>query len=380
MSSKQRGSIIDRGPNKHLLRVFLGRDGRTGKRMYSSKTFEGTISAAKKELTTMLGSVDEKTFIVPKKQTVQAFVTAWLKDRSDLSAGAKYDYQDRMEKDIYPFIGGLQLSQLSPQHMRMVYGKLQTERKLSARTIQYTHTVFSQAMSVAVEDGRLLKNPCLNKSVADARPSVKKEKVPVLTQMEMVAVLAAETDKKYHAMWFVMLMTGLRPQEAGALKWEDLEDDRLIISRARHRMAPVSDTLKTDAAYRTIHLDADTLQVLQQYRATQAKEILKAGSTYVRDDYIFASSTGATISSSTVYRYWRDALATAGLSHRKLYVTRHSHASHLIDMGENVKAVSERMGHSDPAMTLRVYTHTLPETDKRLATAAQGMLRLEKKA
>lgn len=39
---------------------------------------------------------------------------------------------------------------------------------------------------------------------------------------------------------------------------------------------------------------------------------------------------------------------------------RHSHATDLLAHGEHPKVVQERLGHYDPAFTLRVYSHVLP--------------------
>jgi len=54
----------------------------------------------------------------------------------------------------------------------------------------------------------------------------------------------------------------------------------------------------------------------------------------------------------------RPALAAAGLpTTYRTYDLRHAHASLLIDLGAYALDVSHRMGHSDPAVTLRVYGH-----------------------
>ena len=54
----------------------------------------------------------------------------------------------------------------------------------------------------------------------------------------------------------------------------------------------------------------------------------------------------------------RPALRAAGLPETfRTYDLRHSHASVMIDLGVNLLALAQRMGHSDPAMTLRLYGH-----------------------
>lgn len=52
-----------------------------------------------------------------------------------------------------------------------------------------------------------------------------------------------------------------------------------------------------------------------------------------------------------------------------MYALRHFYASALLDTGENIKAVSEYMGHADPALTLRVYARLMPESRERARRA-----------
>jgi integrase len=52
-----------------------------------------------------------------------------------------------------------------------------------------------------------------------------------------------------------------------------------------------------------------------------------------------------------------------------MHALRHFYASALLDAGENIKAVSEYMGHADPGLTLRVYAHLMPDSRKRARCA-----------
>jgi integrase len=46
---------------------------------------------------------------------------------------------------------------------------------------------------------------------------------------------------------------------------------------------------------------------------------------------------------------------------------RHTAASLLLSRGQSLRAVSQRLGHSNPALTLKVYAHCLPSDDAQLA-------------
>ena len=64
----------------------------------------------------------------------------------------------------------------------------------------------------------------------------------------------------------------------------------------------------------------------------------------------------------------RPALIAAGLPpNTRTYDLRHAHASMLIDLGANVLAVAQRMGHSDATVTLREYGHLFAGVQERLS-------------
>jgi integrase len=98
---------------------------------------------------------------------------------------------------------------------------------------------------------------------------------------------------------------------------------------------------------------------------------------------IFTNTVGGIVwrSNFNVHE-WKRSLAAAGLiptpepgkpyaSARQhgMHALRHFYASVLLDAGESIKAVSEYLGHADPAMTLRVYAHLMPSSTERARRA-----------
>jgi integrase len=52
-----------------------------------------------------------------------------------------------------------------------------------------------------------------------------------------------------------------------------------------------------------------------------------------------------------------------------MHALRHFYASTLLDAGESVKALAAYLGHTDPAFTLRTYTHLMPSREERTRRA-----------
>lgn len=74
---------------------------------------------------------------------------------------------------------------------------------------------------------------------------------------------------------------------------------------------------------------------------------------------------------------WKPALVKAGVElHRDngCHALRHYYASVLLDAGENIKAVSEYLGHADAGFTLRTYTHLMPSSADRTRHAIDAAL------
>ncbi len=89
------------------------------------------------------------------------------------------------------------------------------------------------------------------------------------------------------------------------------------------------------------------------------------------ESWIFTAPQGGPV----VYTHfmdgsWRPACAKAGIPKGTgPHALRHHYASLLIKHGESVKTVSERLGHTNAAMTLNIYTHLWPDSEERTRAA-----------
>ncbi len=75
-------------------------------------------------------------------------------------------------------------------------------------------------------------------------------------------------------------------------------------------------------------------------------------------------------------RIWAPARKAAGVTHPTrqdgTHALRHHYAS-VLNAGENIKALSEYLGHHDPGFTLRTYTHLMPNSTARTQRAIDGL-------
>ena len=122
---------------------------------------------------------------------------------------------------------------------------------------------------------------------------------------------------------------------------------------------------KTDAGDRDIPIPA---WLCDDLAAMLAERSAGDPGSLGRSDYLFLRPTGLPLNLDKFRQdVIRPALRAAGLPESlRTYDIRHSHASLLIDQGANPLAVAQRMGHTDPAVTLRVYGHLFAGAQEEL--------------
>jgi integrase len=130
---------------------------------------------------------------------------------------------------------------------------------------------------------------------------------------------------------------------------------------------------KTKAGRRTISLSGACVAALREHQARQLEERVRA-ETWEDLDLVFCNRLGRPMAKENLLRgsFW-PLLQRAGLPHMRFHDLRHSCASILLAENVNPKVVQEMLGHSSIAVTMDVYSHTLPTMQ---ADAAERMDRL----
>lgn len=376
----KRGQLIPRGEKKWLVRVYVGRD-QQGKRQYSAKTVQGTANEARQELTKMLREADTKTLVRRSTQTFSEYLEDWYKTKIDVTEQTLNSYKYLMEHHVIPPLGTLKLHEVSPHVLQSLYSDMKERKGLSPRTIRYTHAVLHQAFEWAVEPGKLLAaNP-----TARLKLPKKIKRAPTFLSAEQIAAVLEKTQgDRLYPLWHLLLHTGLRPQEALALKWGDFEHTKHGVQATIVRTVvndgyghfSVRDTTKTEGSKRTVSIADSTWEVLQNHRRHQAQETMLIGERYDRQEYVFATRVGRILDRTNVAQRWKTALRKAGIAIKaRFYDTRHSHATTLLNNGVDIALVSKRLGHRSIQTTLSHYAFLLPETDRKMAEVMEQVVK-----
>lgn len=262
----------------------------------------------------------------------------------------------------YPAFGARRLSSIRPTQIQAWVTSL-TSNGLAPST---TRTVFNTVRAVfraAVQDRVIARSPCDGVKT----PAIPRRQVVPLT-VPQVNALARAVPVRYRALVITGAGTGLRPGELFGLQVRDVDFLRRTLRVERQLQQTAGHGVyacppKTARSHRTVPLPKVVVDALAAH--------LKSYPVASQDDYVFRMQQGGPVVRTAFYdSVWRQAVSSAGLPKGTgMHALRHAYASLLIAGGESVKVVSERLGHTNAAMTLNTYSHLFPDTEEKTRKA-----------
>jgi integrase len=377
-----RGHIRQRGKASWSIVLDLGRDA-TGKRIQKWHSVKGTKKDAERELPKLLNSVHNGTYVEPVRMTVAEYLDRWLKDYAHTNVAAKtYDrYEQIVRVHLKPDLGNYNLSKLQPLHIQSSYSKaLESGRKdgkeggLSAQTVLHHHRILREALQQAVRWQLLARNPA--DAVEPPRPS--RKEMSVIDETQTAQLLEEISGTWIFVPCMLAIATGMRRGEILAVRWQDLDLEAGVI-RARRSLQQAKGGLSFKDTKgkkgRAIKLPAFAVDLLRRHRVEQAKQRLQFGPAYDDEDLVCARLHGTPISPNELTAAFAAVIRESDLPRVRFHDLRHSHATQLLRQGIHPKVVSERLGHSNIAITLDVYSHVLPDMQDEAARRIDSALR-----
>lgn len=184
---------------------------------------------------------------------------------------------------------------------------------------------------------------------------------------------ATARESRWWTVWRLALATGMRRGELCALAWSAVDLDAGTVRVNRSAAQIVQEVVVTDTKSgedRKVALDSATVAALKAWRKQQAAEQLKAGEAWQdTGGLVFTWPDGSRVLPDLLSKSFVAQQDGLGLPRLTLHGCRHSHACTLLRAGISVHVVAARLGHADPSLTLRVYSHAIP-SDCAAAAAA----------
>jgi integrase len=363
----------------YLVRVEFPPDPVTGKRRQRSKSYN-TKKEAEKALSAWLVEIEYGTAIEPSKLTTGDLLERWFAvHRTDLRPASVALYETMLNRHIIPDLGAVPLLKLAPQHLTTFYaekrrnGKLNGSGGLSSRSVRILHNIIHEALDWAV------KHQILARNVTDAidAPKFSYKEKQVWTAEESRRLLAAAADHEWGPLFLMLLSTGMRRGECLGLRWRDLDWQAGKVRIAQQVTAVKGQIAlgepKTPKARRSVTLAPSCLAALKEHRSGQLESRLKARE-WEDHDLIFCTSRGKPIHPRNVGRTLDRLCEVAGVPRLSVHQTRHTHTTLLFQDGQNIKMISERLGHSSVGVTLEIYAHLAENAQDAAASAMDRLL------
>lgn len=294
------------------------------------------------------------------------FLKLWLEDvvRPSKRPETYRSYKTTIEQHLAPSrLGGMQLRDLREVQIQHVFV---AKAKGATRSQELALIVLRRALSQAVKWNMLAINPA--NDIEAPRRTI--EEMRVLTLEQTRTFLDAAAGDRLFALYFLALDTGMRQGELLALRWADVDFDRgkLRVVRQRNNHSGAMVPVKTAKSRRSIDLSAETLDVLREHRKALKREGLDV-------ELVFPNVDGGALSPQNVRnRSYLPLQKAAGIVPPiRFHDLRHTAATLMLAEGMSIKAVSERLGHANPAITMNIYQH-VTETMHRETADTMGRL------
>lgn len=365
---------------------LVDEDGQPG---FHTKTFPRRTDA-KEYLEELRAAEKSGAAVVESEQTLSEFFDEYL-EAVDVKERTSTSYKQLFNLYIKPRLGSVPLKNVTPRRIQNLYNFL--KKPLSPRTVRLVHSVLHSAL----DHGVALKLIRTNPSEGLKLPSKQRSEISYLQGKEIKELLEQIKPSPYAPLFEFMLATGVRPGEARAVMWSDIDRKKktVLIQRTASDSKPWTfEETKTAKSKRTISLPQQTVDMLKELQTQQteyAKQRAEEGDPWADLGLVFTTPAGEPLERRNLNRkHLKPALLrVAGDKKLKLteedqervtscnlYSLRHTHATSLIEAGVNVRTVSDRLGHKEVKTTLETYAHHTPameeQATKEITSALYG--------
>ncbi len=329
-----------------------------GQRLQTSKAGFPTKGAAQTALQELVRTL--MTDVTLTSLTVQEYLENWLASKHALKPTTMALYTEFTTNYLVPHLGQIRLLELRAHHLDRMYEHITVGmrgRPLSPSTIRRIHGVLRSALNTAVKRRLIPYNPAEHIELAPENPKKPKPWNPEQCRTFLEHIATDRLANLYH----LILITGMRRGESVGLRWEDLDLDRATLS-VNQQITDVNgrsmvSTPKTKRGDRVVYLDAETVVMLRRQQETQNLEHTAWGPAWNEAGLVFTREDGSALRPEYATRHFQALAQDAGLPVIRLHDLRHTNASLALDAGVDLKVVSERLGHSQIAITADLYTH-----------------------
>lgn len=293
------------------------------------------------------------------------------------SENARSSYRMFLDKHIFPVLGDVLLTEVTPAMISKLLVDFQRAGYAHATAVKL-YNILNGVFEMAFLDDSIPMNPMLKVKRPAPRkgeqPKEESDKAYTVQELGYILSCAAQEPLQWQTYISLAADTGLRRGELCGLQWGDIDFRAGTVTVRRNLQytpaAGVYETSPKNGKVRVVDVGADVLDLLRQLRAKQAESCVSR--------WCFTQEgTGEPMHPQSPTRYFKKFGERYGVKDFHPHKLRHSSASIAITSGADVVSVSERLGHSDTAVTLRMYAHANEESIRRAGQIVRDALKAQ---
>lgn len=313
------------------------------------------------------------------------FIQKWFYEYKihTLAINTAYNYRVRINTHIIPKLGGYKLNKITTMVVQDFYNGLINDglSPSSAKTVIQT---FGTCLKYAKKNKLIYNLPNEIEYVP-----VKKAKVQFWTKEQIDFFLNEIKDHYLYTPIFIDVLTGLRIGEICGLRWGDIDLENGILTvrnqitnDENYHAVLLTSKLKTPSSYRKITLPQVLINYLKsiknnaldsEFVTLNRKGLTNKPTTLSTDFSRYISKYKLPLDEIRKTNPEKNSSNYIQLPKISFHGLRHTHATLLIFNGENIKVVSERLGHKSITVTLDTYTHIMDDMKNNTATLLNNL-------
>lgn len=302
--------------------------------------------------------------------SLDSLLLIWLENNKIKLKHTTYvKYYEVIINHIIPEIGKTKIKKIDASlinsflERKMYYGRLDGSGGLSSGSIKTMIYIIKSAFSLAFEMN-LIKRP-LGKIVSPSCEHADVDVFSISEQTTLEKYLVYNIDESKLGV-LLALNTGLRIGEICGLKWEDIDFNESTISVKR-----------TVQRIKNINAEQDepkTKLIIGEPKTASSKRIIPIPSYLMKyiyhlyenrkSEFMLSGNSHMFLDPRTYqYRYY-EYLNECNIRHLNFHALRHTFATRCIEVGVDMKTLSEMLGHSNVSITMNIYVHSSLELKK----------------
>ena len=292
-----------------------------------------------------------------KKKNYETYADEWVKGKINIKESTLTGYKSYLKKHLLPYFGEMILHEIEREDIHR-FIKVMLDKGKSPKTISNVLITLRQVLLDAIVDGYIEKDPYIR----IAKPKLVKKEIDILDITEVNLLLQTLEMKRdeFYLLFKLAIESGLRQGELFALYWEDFnwKTNQVFVRRSYYRGTVT--TPKSQKSIRRVDLTPSLVSELKAYR-------------HIKSDLVFCTAEGKPLDRRIVVgNHLEPALRKAGLRRIRFHDLRHTNVSIRIASGQEIKYISEQLGHASVQFTLDVYGHLMPTHRKQQASKLES--------